>query len=604
MSDAYPRHEHDVSVAEVVARHRQRIAEHIDSIRNASRGPGISSRVTLKIVVDEAALRHAAEAVFDEAQRPLLDGATIAEEAVADEPAKGEVPVGAVIPLIDECLDFLASSHLSASKAVSEISAIYRSQEELLATLCRLGAINDRELDAYSDKLKRAFNATKLELARRWFDQGRDETDIGKATRKLYRGVGGATEVATETADIIEAARDWGRLGDHPRTGAPVFVKVGPNGRMYVQLGRRSEATPKRALRIELPDRVEYESSDPQVVARYTSRRGGDPSDVTLDQALKLIDERLERDRRWGTDPKSGRPIFLRAGPYGHYLQLGRTIPAGGSGGTVRVSVPPHIDPDALTLEEASRLLQRRMEQDRPLGQDPVSGQNVYVKDGRFGPFAQLGERRRNGPRVKIVDLPEGLELHDVDLEGALALLGQFALRNLGPHPDTGAAVTVQTAGRFGPFVSCRKEHATVPERFDPMEVTLDEAVGFLVAKRELLVWRREARAEFDKAVSPPGGWYERLGQVSEMDLEPTEIGRLLQEKRAEYYASLTELDRVAMLDRIEAVHARQQHPPHEAHRRGDISDEALERAIQYLDEWFEEARRTVARDAFSERVE
>ena len=58
------------------------------------------------------------------------------------------------------------------------------------------------------------------------------------------------------------------------------------------------------------------------------------------------------------------------------------------------------------------------------------------------------------------------------------------------------------------------------------------------------------------------------------------------------------------MLDRIEAVRARQQRPPHEAHARGDISDEALERAIQYLDEWSEEARRTVARHAFSERIE
>ena len=433
---------------------------------------------------------------------------------------------------------------------------------------------------------------------------GREGTDIGKVTRKLYRGVGGAADVATEIADIVETAREWGRLGDHPSTGAPVFVKVGPNGRMYVQLGRRSETTPRRALRIELPDRVEYESSDPRVVARYTSRQGGDPNDVTLDQALKLIDEKLERERPWGADPKSRRPIFLRMGHYGHYLQLGRTIPAGGSGSTVRVSVPPHIDPDALTLKEASRLLHRRMEQDRPLGQDPVSGQNVYVKDGRFGPFARLGERKRNGPRVKIVGLPEGLEPDDVDLERALALLGQFALRNLGPHPDTGAAVTVQTTGRFGPFVSCRREHATVPERFDPMDVTLEEAVRFLAAKRELMVWRREARAEFDKAVSPPGGWYERLGQVSEMDLEPAEIGRLLQEKRAEYYAGLTEPERTAMLDRIEAVRVRQQHPPHEAHRRGDISDEALERAIQYLDEWFEEARRAVARDPFSERVE
>ena len=602
MSGAYPRHEPGTSVEEVVERHRQRIAEHIDIIRQASRGPGISSRVTIEIVVDDAALRHAAEAVFDEAQLP--GGVTVSKEVVAHESAEGEIPVGEVIPLIDECFDFLASSHLSAAKAVLEISAIYRSQEELLATLRRLDAIDDRGLDAYSDQLKRAFNATKLELARRWLDQGRDETDIGKVTRKLYRGVGGATDVATEIADIIETAREWGRLGNHPRTGAPVFVKVGPNGRMYVQLGRRSETTPKRALRIELPDRVEYESSDPRVVARYTSGQGGDPNDVTLDHALKLIDEKVERERPWGADPKSGRPIFLRTGPYGHYLQLGRTIPAGGSGGTVRVSVPPHIDPDALALEEASRLLHRRMEQDRPLGQDPVSGQNVYVKDGRFGPFAQLGERKRNGPRVKIVDLPEGLEPDDVDLEGALVLLGQFALRNLGPHPDTGAAVTVQTAGRFGPFVSCRKEHATVPERFDPMDVTLDEAVRFLAAQRELMIWRREARAEFDKAVSPPGGWYERLGQVSEMDIEPTEIGRLLQEKQAEYYADLTELERGTMLDRIEAVRARQQHPPHEAHRRGDISEEALERAVQYLDERFEEARRRVARDAFSERIE
>ena len=223
-------------------------------------------------------------------------------------------PIGEVIPLIDDCFDFLASSHLSAGKAVSEISAIYRSQEELLAALRRLDAIDDRGLEAHSDQLKRAFNAAKLELARRWLDQGRDETDIGQVTRKLYRSVGGAADVATEIADIIETAREWGRLGNHPRTGAPVFVKVGPNGRMYVQLGRRSEATPKRALRIGLPDRAEYGSSDPRVVARFSSRQGGDPNHMTLDQALKLIDEKLERERPWDTDPKSGRPIFLRFG--------------------------------------------------------------------------------------------------------------------------------------------------------------------------------------------------------------------------------------------------------------------------------------------------
>ena len=91
---------------------------------------------------------------------------------------------------------------------------------------------------------------------------------------------------------------------------------------------------------------------------------------------------------------------------------------------------------------------------------------------------------------------------------------------------------------------------------------------------------------------------------MSEMGLEPTEIGRLLQKKRAEYYAGLTEPERAALLDRIEAVRARQQHLPQEVHSRGDISDETLERAVQYLDERFEEARQTVARDVVSKRVE
>ena len=174
MSGGYARQEQDASVGEVVDRHRQRIAEHIDSIRQASRGSGISSRVTFKIVVDEAALKQAAEAVLDGPQPPGV--VTVSNEAVADESAEGEVLVGEVIPLIDECFDFLASSHLAAAKAVSEISAIYRSQEELLAALRTLDAIDDRGLAAYSDQLKCAFNATKLGLARHWLDQGRDET--------------------------------------------------------------------------------------------------------------------------------------------------------------------------------------------------------------------------------------------------------------------------------------------------------------------------------------------------------------------------------------------------------------------------------------------
>lgn len=569
-------------VEKLVERHEHRVAELAETIRAGHHRPGVSSTHTITIRVDEEALRHATEGVLT-----MLRSGEVASASQVDAAGSEEQDfLGNAVHLIDECLDLIVSSRLAAAKAVSAINGAYRCQDDFLGALHELGTIDGIAFAAYSNRLKAGFNATKLRLARNWLEHGRDDVDIGHVTKKLYRDVPGAPAVAAEIAAIVDTARDTGKLGNHPSTGDPVFVKVGPNGRMYVQLGRRSDTARKRALRIELPDRVKYEASDPDVIARSISRRGGNPNDVTFKMAVELIDQKRERLAPWHTDPKSGRPIFLRKGPYGLYLQLGRTVPAGGSGRIVRVSVPPDFDENSLTLDEASRLLHQRKEQDLPLGQDPESGQNVYVKDGRFGPFVQLGERKRRGPRVKIVDLPEGVDADDVDLPRALELLGRFQLRNLGPHPETGAAVTVQTEGRFGPFVSCPREHATVPERFDPMDVTLEQAVRFLAAKRDLMAWRRETRIEFGKAVSPP------------------EEARLLRLKGTEQVAKVSETERGALLDRIEGVRARQLHLPRAAHRRGDISDEALERAIQFLDERLEEARRAVVKGAFPAAIE
>ena len=241
------------------------------------------------------------------------------------EPGSKEDFLGNAIHLIDNCFNLIALSRLAAAKAVSTISAAYRCQTDLLVGLHELGAIDGIAFAAHSNQLKYRFNATKLGLAQHWLEHGRDEVDIGQVTKKLYRDVSGASAVATEIAKIAKAARDTGRLGNHPSTGDPVFVKVGPNGRVYAQLGRRSDSTGKRALRVELPDRVEYEPSDPKVIVRHTSRKGTDPSDVSLGMALELIDQKLERLTPWGTDPESGRPIFLKIGPHGLYLQRNLT---------------------------------------------------------------------------------------------------------------------------------------------------------------------------------------------------------------------------------------------------------------------------------------
>ncbi len=572
-------------VEDLVEHHADRVARLVDRIESGSNRPGARTTHEISIVVDEDGLREVVDALIARLPDRVIESLA---ESVPQEPEVEDCLLSAAIALVDKCFGAIASSRVSSANVISRISETYRCQDDLLEGLHDLRVIDGIACASYSNKLKYDFNATKLRLAQLWLEHGRDEVDIGKATAKLYRNVLGASRVATEIATIVEAAREWGRLGKHPITGDPVFVKVGPNGRMFVQLRRRSDETKERSLRIELPDRVEYGSSDVGVVVLATSSRSGDPSKVTFQQAISLIDDKLESQRPWRVHPDCGRPIYLRSGRHGPYLQLGRTIPSGGSGNVVRVGVPQHIDPDNMSADEAGRLLSRRMVQDRPIGQDPETGLSVYVKDGRYGPFVQLGEWRRNGPRVKIVNLPEGLDSDDLDLQRALGLLAQVTLRNLGPHPDFGADVTVQVEGQYGPFVSCRGEHATVPERFDPLDVTLEDAVRFLAAKRELMEWRRDTRIEFDRAVRPPSFYYERLGGVREEGL-----GRSRLNSR-EYYMGLPEPKMESILDGVEQVRIRQLRVPIEAHRRGDIGDGRLELERQFLEEQVQEARRKI----------
>jgi DNA topoisomerase-1 len=182
----------------------------------------------------------------------------------------------------------------------------------------------------------------------------------------------------------------------------------------------------------------------------------------------------------------------------------------------------------------------------RVLGDDPQTGLQVTVRDGRFGPFVQLGEEEK----PKRVSLPKGTTPAQLDLETALKLLalpreiarhpetGQPILagigrygpyvqhgktyanlgkdddvleiganraidlvvtkesgggfrrggadpgRELGAHPETGQTVTVK-AGRFGPYVTDGKINATLPKTVSSEAVTLDEALALLSARRE-----------------------------------------------------------------------------------------------------------------------
>lgn len=191
---------------------------------------------------------------------------------------------------------------------------------------------------------------------------------------------------------------------------------------------------------------------------------------------------------------EDGTSVEVRIGRYGPFL----------SDGTARCSVPEELSPDELDLAKATELLELAGKGLAALGVDPQSNLPVYLKQGRYGPFVQLGEAEgENGS--KRASLLRGMAPESVDIEVALKLLS--LPRELGSHPESGQAV-VAANGRYGPFVRCDQEVRSIPADISPLEISLEQALDLLSKQKS--AGRRSARTELLMA----------LGQHPEKDAE------------------------------------------------------------------------------------
>lgn len=116
---------------------------------------------------------------------------------------------------------------------------------------------------------------------------------------------------------------------------------------------------------------------------------------------------------------------------------------------------------------------------ERVLGTDPASGKPVSVKIGRFGPVVQIGEST-DEEKPRFASLRKDQSVFDITLADALKL---FELpRDLGSFENE--TVTV-AAGRFGPYIRHAGKFVSIPRTLSPLDITLDEAVDLIKAKRE-----------------------------------------------------------------------------------------------------------------------
>ncbi len=189
-----------------------------------------------------------------------------------------------------------------------------------------------------------------------------------------------------------------------------------------------------------------------------------------LENKVDEVDARAVCTIPIGT-PEGGEPIVVRVGRYGPYLQQGEDR---------RASLPEDLPPDELSLGLALELLRQGELADQPLGHDPESGEPVFVKTGRYGPYVQLGEGG-DDRKPKRASLLRGMDPATVDLETALGLLS--LPRKLGEEPGTGEVVEVHT-GRYGPYVKQGEETRSLPADVSPLEVTLKQALDLLAQPR------------------------------------------------------------------------------------------------------------------------
>ena len=116
------------------------------------------------------------------------------------------------------------------------------------------------------------------------------------------------------------------------------------------------------------------------------------------------------------------------------------------------------------------------------LGQDPESGAEITLRDGRFGVYVQEGEQVEGGEKPKRSSLPKTIKPDDLTLQQAIALLS--LPREVAKHPTSGDPI-VAGIGRFGPYVQHGKTYANIGRDDDVLTIGANRAIDLIVAKEQ-----------------------------------------------------------------------------------------------------------------------
>ena len=179
----------------------------------------------------------------------------------------------------------------------------------------------------------------------------------------------------------------------------------------------------------------------------------------------------------------------VRIGKYGPYIEITNED---GETEALKVSIPEDLTPADLDPEQIEALIRQKKEGPEKVGLHPETGEPIYFKVGKYGPYVQLGDKSEDLPKPKMSSIPKkdgktNVTKDDVTLEMAVGLLSLPRL--LGQHPATGGKIKA-ALGRFGPYVvhefkgpedtKLQRDYRSLKKEDDVLTVTYERGLELL----------------------------------------------------------------------------------------------------------------------------
>lgn len=205
------------------------------------------------------------------------------------------------------------------------------------------------------------------------------------------------------------------------------------------------------------------------------------PDELTVEAAEELFKRAASDGRVLGKHPETGLEIIAKDGRYGAYVSEELPDDAPENAKPRTAGLFKTMDLETITLEQAVELLSLP----RLLGK--IDGQEVYAKNGRYGPFLTKGSETRSletEAELISIDLPTAEALFAAPKQRRGAKAATSLAKDMGVDPVTGKAVTLKD-GRFGPYVTDGEINASLRTADSVETITPERAWELLALRRE-----------------------------------------------------------------------------------------------------------------------